>query len=149
MRTIANSIKVQKKVFLFFKFFIFINVPDPLSENNSNKTERGLRPSYVHSSHIIFYIQTSIYFWYHALSNRFIFIISNIFEELISEISFFSLSKTPSTFVIKSSLLDLRDFATAPATISINIIGLFIFPNPRGEIIGIILFLNFSKLFLY
>ena len=44
-----------------------------------------------------------------------VFKISN---EEISSISFFSLFKTPSTFVIRSNLLDFKDFATAPAAVS-------------------------------
>ena len=37
-----------------------------------------------------------------------------IFLQLI----FYFLSKTPSTFVIKSNLLDFNDFAIAPAAVS-------------------------------
>ena len=40
------------------------------------------------------------------------------FEEEISSMSFFSLSRTPLTFVIKSNLLDFKDFAIAPAAVS-------------------------------
>ena len=41
-----------------------------------------------------------------------------LFDEDISSISFLSLSKTPSTLVISSSLLDFNDFAIAPAAVS-------------------------------
>ena len=47
------------------------------------------------------------------------------------------LSKTPSTLVINSNLLDFNDFAIAPAAVSPLILyGRLSFPKPNGEIIG-------------
>ena len=45
-------------------------------------------------------------------------IISKISEEEISSMCFFSLLRTPFTLVIKSNLLDFKDFAIAPAAVS-------------------------------
>ena len=64
-----------------------------------------------------------------------------IAKPFILPLQFFSLFKTPSTLVIKSNLLDFRDFAIAPATVSPFILYVWLFfPRPSGEIIGI----NFS-----
>ena len=45
-------------------------------------------------------------------------VLSKIFDEDTSSISFFFLSKTPSTFVINNNLLDFKAFATAIAAVS-------------------------------
>ena len=45
-------------------------------------------------------------------------IISKISDEEIYSTSFFSLLRTPLTFVIKSNRLDLSDLAIAPAAVS-------------------------------
>ena len=71
---------------------------------------------------------------------------AELISELISEISFLFLSKTPSTSVIKSNLLELNDFAIAPAVISAFILYGFLFsPMPIGTITGTSFFFIISK----
>ena len=62
-----------------------------------------------------------------SLKSRRLFLMTNVegvldkqkkLIEEISSITFFSLSRTPSTFVISSSLLDFKDFAIAIAAVS-------------------------------
>ena len=54
----------------------------------------------------------------HQYLKKAILLSFKISDEEISLISFLSLSKTPSTFVINSNLLDFNDFAIAPAAVS-------------------------------
>ena len=60
-----------------------------------------------------------------------------------SVINFLSLLKTPSTFVISKSLLDLSFFAIALAAVSPFILKVWLFlPKPKGAIIGILFLLR-------
>src|SRR6056300_1755791 len=121
LTTIKSVIKVKYPIFYINKIFhCLISVPDPLSDNSSKRIEWFFRPSII-TTPLTPLLATSRQLLILGIIPPVIvsFSINCLIEvELISGISFWSLSKTPSTSLMIINLLASIFFAIDPAAVS-------------------------------